>query len=446
VNNSFREAQGGFAIVEVLISAVIAVSVAAAVVSLINTAARAGTEQRHRAQAYAVAQEDQARLRALRISTLNKYTSTRTVTVGGTNYTVTSTGAFINDITGTASCGATNSTADYAKVSSTVTWPTIGATPPVVVESIIAPPNGALDPSHGGITVSAINAAALPLSGVSVTGSGTGSFSGTTDSAGCAGFPDIASGNYTLTPSAAGLVDVDGNAPASQTVSVVGGSTNTISLQYDQPGSVPIAFKYMNTSGTLVNSFSDTLVASNTGMSAPETFGTPGGTEVGTITATSLFPFTSPDTFYAGSCSGDNPNPTGMANPPGAAALANVLVPAGGTAATRTIQLPALNLTVWSGNNSSSPGSKVNAAHVTLTDDNCTLPSGAPVKRVYATNTLGSLTDPGLPWSQYDLCVDNGTRKQLINNVVVKTLTSAGTTVTVYLGSSATGILSGTCP
>ena len=68
------------------------------------------------------------------------------------------------------------------------------------------------------------------------------------------------------------------------------------------------------------------------------------------------------------------------------------------------------------------------------------------MKRTYSTNSSGALADPGLPWSQYDICVDNGTRKQLINNVVVQNLANAGTAVTVYLGTSATGITTGTCP
>jgi hypothetical protein len=326
-----------------------------------------------------------------------------------------------------------------------VTWPSIGGRPAVVIQSLISPSNGALNPSHGGLTISSINAAGTPLAGVGISGSGTGTFSGTTDASGCGSFPDISAGNYTLTPSASGFVDVDGNAPSAQTVSVVGGATNTITLQYDRPGSVPIVFKTKTTAGVLVNSSSDSMVASNTGMTVPKTFGTPGGIRVASITGTSLFPFSSPDTFYAGACTGNNPNPTGMTNPPGAAAMATVTVPAGGTATAANIQLPALNLTVKSGNNSGSPGSNVLNAHVTLSDDNCAI-AGVPVKRTYATNASGALADPGLPWSQYDVCVDNGTKKQLVNNLVVQNLANAGTALTVYLGASAAGVQSGTCP
>ena len=117
-------------------------------------------------------------------------------------------------------------------------------------------------------------------------------------------------------------------------------------------------------------SSADSVMVFNTGMTTPKAFGTV-GSPAATITATSLFPFTSPDTVYAGNCTGDNPNPTNDSNPPGAAAMASVAVPAGGSAPA-TIQLPALKLTVWSGLSALAPGSPVSGARVTVSDTNCT--------------------------------------------------------------------------
>ena len=73
---------------------------------------------------------------------------------------------------------------------------------PVVLSSIVSPSNGSLDPTHGTLSVIAANAAGGPLAGVVLTGSGTSTFSGTTDSTGCAIFADLPAGNYTVTPSA----------------------------------------------------------------------------------------------------------------------------------------------------------------------------------------------------------------------------------------------------
>ena len=141
-------------------------------------------------------------------------------------------------------------------------------------------------------------------------------------------------------------------------------------------------------------------------MTTAKVFGNPGGARLSEIKAEPLFPFTSPDTVYAGSCSGDNPNPKGESNPPGAAAMASVNVPAGASAATTTIQLPALSLTVWTGKNSANPGVAFSGADVWMRDDNCSNESG-PITRRATTNATGKLPDPGLPWSTYEVCADS---------------------------------------
>ena len=163
--------QAGFAIVEVLIAAVFAIGIAGALFGLLNATARSSAEERHRSQAYALAQEDQARMRALRIPVLNNLNQNRSVAFNGTTYTVNSRAFFVNDTTGTTSCG-TNSSADYVRIGSTVTWPTMGSRPPAEIQSIVAPPVGSRDPDAGTLTVTAINAAGQPLPGVGVSGNG----------------------------------------------------------------------------------------------------------------------------------------------------------------------------------------------------------------------------------------------------------------------------------
>ncbi len=171
------QAEAGFALVEVLVSAAIVVLMAGAVFGLITATAHSAAEERHRSEAYAIAQEDQARLRSLRVPSLNRLSQTRTVTLNGTAYTVESSGVFVNDKTGTSSCGQGTSSADYIKISSTVSWPSGGTHAPVTIASIVAPPTGSLDPSHGTLTVSATNAQGTPIPGIGLTGTGAGTFS-----------------------------------------------------------------------------------------------------------------------------------------------------------------------------------------------------------------------------------------------------------------------------
>ncbi len=243
--------EAGFALIEILISSVIAVIAAGAVFTLMQATTRSAADQRSRSQAYGVAQEDQARMRGMRIPILKSLNETRTVTLDSTRFTVVSTGQAINDVTGDSTCDATNNSTDYIKITSTVTWPGMRATPPTVIQSIVTPPNGSLDPNRGNLIVLATNAAGTPISGVGLTGTGVGTFSGSTNSAGCAAFLDQAAGNYTMTPTnISTYVDKDGDKPGSQAVGVVGGADNTVNLLYDRPGSVPVQFKTKNYRGS----------------------------------------------------------------------------------------------------------------------------------------------------------------------------------------------------
>ena len=217
---------------------------------------------------------------------------------------------------------------------------------------------------------------------------------------------------------------------------MIAGSTSTVQLLYDRPGSIPIKFTAMSSGGSLVASQADTAVVFNTGMTTAKSFGTL-GTPKSELRAEPLFPFTSPDTVYAGSCEGDNPNPKDETNPPGAAAMASVIVPAGGTAATATVQLPVLYLNVWSGSSAKSPGSRVKSAHVIVSDTHC------PAKRTYTTEAAGlAATSIALPWSTYEVCADNGSGKGTAKQTFtqsVENLTSTGTTLNFYLGAGGLG-------
>lgn len=437
-------AEGGFVLIEVLVSAVIVVLISGAVFGLITATGHASAEERHRSEAYAVAQEDQARLRSLRVPTLNKLSQTRTVTLNGTTFTVESSGAFINDKTGTSSCGKESSSADYVKITTKVTWPSTGVHAPVTIASIVTPPTGSLDPSHGTLTIFAANAHEVPIAGIGLTGTGAGTFSGTTNSEGCAMFPDQPSGNYTLTPSgvANGLVEQNGNPPGPLTVGVVAGSTSTVSLLYDQPGSIPVGFTTMS-GGKLVTAEASSIVAFNSGMKTAKIVPSESGNPALEITAKSLFPFTSPDSVYAGACETNNPNPNSETNPPAEAAIASVLVPAGSVAAKATIQLPSLSLTVKNGETKQ----PINEASVKVTDTKCAV-SGTQVTRTYTTEALGHISKPGLPWSTYTVCasapITTEVKKNKFETVTrhetttaeVKSTAANGTPVEIPLSSS----------
>ena len=395
-----RGQEAGFALVEIVVSAAVIVIVAGGALTALQASGRSSAEERHREQAHAVASDDQARLRSLTISDLIDLEETRTVTVDDTPYTVTSTGEFVAEDSGTATCEAGTATVDYTKITSTVSWPSLSGRPPVQLESIVAPPSGSIA-GRGALQVEVIDAQGVGIPNFALSGSGDGSFNGSTGPTGCARFRSLPAGNYTLTPATAGLVDANGNAPAPLPTSVVDQSTNTVVLQYDEPGSIVTTFTTRGylPSGTTAARM-DSVMVFNTGMSAAKVVPSQSGGFDTSITAGSLFPFASTYTVYAGTCTSDSP-------PAGSAAIKSVTVPAGGPPASASLQLPALKLTVYQGTSTSS--ARAAGAGVWVKDRSC-----GNYKRTYTTNANGQLDFPALPYSVYDVCASglstSGTR------------------------------------
>jgi type II secretory pathway pseudopilin PulG len=435
----------GFVLIEILVSALVLAIVAGAVVTLLNATGRAGAQERRRSQAYAVAQEDQARLRAMRLTSLNNLKEENKVTMNGTTFTVVSTGVFVNNKSGSTSCTTGEVSADYVVIGTRVTWPSGGSTSPAAtIKSILSPANGSLDPTHGNLSITVKNASGVGIAGIGLSGVGASTFSATTDTSGCAMLADLPEGNYTVTPTglASSLVDQDGKPVGAFTVGVSGSTTTPVPRLYDLPGKVEkVAFKTKKADGTLINSSADTIVVFNQGMTVGEVFGTAGGTRNATFApVSSLFPFLSPDSVYAGSCGYNNPNPKGEINPPGAAAIGSAQITANGVAPAITLQLPALYVNAWTGRSSSSKGSAFNNADVWVRDENCTNGSTKVLRRM-ATNAEGTLSDPGLPWGKYEVCVDtergngsSGVRRKSYPGISVENL-STGPLLNFYLGS-----------
>lgn len=389
--------QAGFALIEVVISAMILIMTTGGVVKLLNSTGRAGTEERHKAQAYAIAQEDQARLRAMRIPTLLTSVKTpRQVTVGGTAYTVTSSASFINDTSGELGCGASSSSDDYVKIGSQVTWPSQSSRTSTQIDSVINPPGGSLDPTRGNLVFNATNAQGTPISGVGVSGTGAGTFSGSTDSRGCARFADLPAGNYTLTTSLGGTyIDENGSPPGARTISVAGAGSNTVTILYDKAGTVEAKFDVRTSasSSTTTAGKAESIVLVNNGMQAQQKLvaATPVNTLQSTISYGTLFPFKSAYAVYAGACTKEIPE--------GEEAIGSALIAPSATTVS-TIHLPALFLTVKKSTVSSGIVA-ASGAVVKIDDTECP----ASLLRGYTTNSSGKPTEAvGLPWGNYEIC------------------------------------------
>jgi Tfp pilus assembly protein PilV len=464
-----RSDEGGFAIVEVLIGAIIMVLVSGAVAMAFIATGKSTQYERERARANSLAEKDLERTRSLRIADLDTLNSTPadTVTADGTTYSITSRMQYLTEAATTSTCASGTGSRDYLRLTSTVTWTGMGTHTPVTASTIVSPPSGSVVPNTGSLLVLLSDANNAPISGAVLTGSGAGSFNGTTGSSGCVLWRNLPAGTYQMAVSgtAAGMVDPNGDPPPgntptpSQTVSVVDQSTNTVNLQYDTPGALAVNFKtepYGN--GTPVNSKADGITVWNSGMQSAKTFTS---SLLQTITTPSvLFPFASPSAYavYAGTCASNNPDPAGDGS--NAAAIGNVVVPAGGTGtlAPSYIKLPALHLTVYNGSSSSSQGTGISNATVTVKDLGTGCGGQTRTMTTTSGTTPGRLSDPGLPYSNYEVCASAVVSSQQRRNYVrvgsskesvPVTNPNSGAVRAIYLGSSATGLSTGSgavCP
>ncbi len=426
--------EDGFALIEVLVSALILSIVAAGVMALLQATTHSAAAERQHAEAYALAQEDQARLRSLRLSFLNRLTekSEPPVKVGDDEFTIESQGVFVNNKNSQpSSCKSGETSADYVRITSIVSWN--GSSNPVVLQSIVSPSNGSLDPSHGTLIVTTKNYLAEPVSGVGLSLSGAGSFSGTTDSTGCAYFTDLPAGEYTVTPSGAGLVDTNGNAPKAEKTTVVASGSATLPLVYDREAKIPVKFKYRTSTGAFESATGDSVFVFNSTMSPAKPYWTTGRTRQPELLVAPVFPYNSPVTIYPGVCSSNNPG-TG-------AGQANISLTAGATySPTLELQEPALEVTVKNGSSGAVKGAKV-----TITDEVCKDAEAHTVTREYTTEAAGHQSSSttgrpefGLPYSTYKVCASSGNKKKSESGVSVKSLTSSKT-LTLDLSSGTSG-------
>ena len=381
--------------IEVMVSALLVAIIAVAMFNGFDAAGRATADERAHAQADALAQQDEDRLRGKQISQLSGLNETRTVTYNGTEYTITSKAHYVSDATSSESCSAEGESADYIQTSSEVGWRALKSRPKVVETGVIAPHIG------GSLLVQVTNANGNGVAGMTVVETGpspsTDKETATTGANGCVIFGSVEPGTYNVTTYQTGYVEKNGNSepPASErSVTVTNGTTARKEFEFDLAGEQRVKFAGKAAAGTETG---DTFVIFNTSMTKFRPFGTVETYNTALATPKTVFPFTSAYTVYAGSCEADDPAAVKSSN----VDVTNI-VPAGGPAES-TVTVPPVNIAVWSGKNSSSPGKLIESAQVWVEDTGC-----KTVVRKTETNPSGALAHPGLPFGKFKLCVTGG--------------------------------------
>jgi type II secretory pathway pseudopilin PulG len=424
---SFRSrlrAERGSMLIEVMVGAVILAIATTAVLDGLDGAQSTGGRNKARSVAAALAEQDQERMRSMKVTDLPGYSKTRTVTVRGIDYTVKSSVTWAIDSGGVVSCTNNATTSASLRIVSEVTS---RATRGVVDEaSLVTPPPGTYGPGQGTIAVQIIDRDQAATQGVTVSIDGPTSNTATTNEFGCAAFPFIPVGTYDIDVAALGLVGWGGaGSPVTKTVTVTEGKTTMWKVELDAPTEFAVRFDTKVGNHTAVAAQSQWATVSNAKLPAPtkKTFqATPPGSPNLSVIAGGLFPFLDGYGVYAGQGPDRGVNNYCPTNDPTASpntgALAPITVIPGGTQSipppgqSVTVRVPAINVRVVTSNSlTNSTAAGINGATVVIksADPGCgnVFPNQTTANMPYTAPSAtyaGALPQPGFPYGNYLLC------------------------------------------
>ena len=416
--------EAGSLLIETMVSAVIVLLVGAGVMNMMDRGSKLSGEQRLLATAANLAQSEQERVRAYSVANLSNLRETRaTLPVNGVVYTIASRTDWIDDGLAPGGCTTATGSPDYMKLTTSVTYPTIGNRKPITLQSLVAPPARTFGPTQASLSVRVVNGhvPAEPIAGLTLNLSGTRTLADPTSADGCVlwGFLP-ATGTYTVAGSAAGHATPDGSATINKTYNnLPGNETTYYNAEYDLAGGLRATFTTKRSAAAAVTSTAPQKAMvdhSDARFTTAKPFNVTGDA---LDTGLALWGFSSPYSIYAGGCT--------SAKPAAGANIGSALVVAGTTSSPATVQIPAMNILVQ--NNG------VNVANAVVKVTSC----GTTYTRT--TDATGLVTDPGFPYGILSVCVSNGARKRQ-STVSNSTYPATNTTQDVGTFFSSTG----TCP
>lgn len=424
----FSEDQGGFSLIEVVISAAILLTVTMGTLALIDGSQDVQAQNRGRTTAASLAEQDQEQLRSTNVLTLagvldggrTGFTRTRDASlpssnpsydpgllVGGVPYRVTSTAEWQRDATGLPpSCNDTDGMAEYLRITSVASDARGNAgVKPVTLTSLMTPPPGSLGRNTGTLSVQVtgrtnVDGSAAGQAGLPVAITGPQAASQNTNAAGCAVFNYFPLGGppaqpYTINISRPGgtfpYVDPDGKTSISATATLSSGESTKIVKRYDQSVTLNATVNAGAPNNEVwgVTATNDTNNVVRTVTSA---------TQASTAVADKLFPFADGYGVYSGVCPANDPTKYG-----GTSTLVPGMTP--GSAANVAVSQPQVKVTMLK-NGSVPLKNVVLRVTATLVDDSCNV--AAKYKKYVLTPTTNASTGEAaisLPWGPYRFCM-----------------------------------------
>ncbi len=406
---SLRRGQAGFALVEALISAALLAMISLSVLAGIDATANSTGREKARAAGVMLAEQDQERMRAMRAEELETYSPLpRTEVIDGITYSIASKGVWIRDDTGgTQSCTNNEKQVDYLKITSTVTSNRKN-TKPVTLTSLVSPPPAS---PQGTLVVKVLNRDNAPVTNLPVAITGASSATATTNDVGCALFPQVAVGSYTVTLNKPGgnypSVDKAGNAPATLGTEVTVGAVRYETMYFDQSGRIPVKFNTTDLPGlrgTAGGTLASTSRYARVSPPPPTTRAAfDAGAPATQIIASNLFPFVEPYGVFAGRCDGAKP---------AADDILSIPVARGADTAAVTVRQPALNVRVDRRTGSTAVWAENATVKATMTDGSgcsdtidlvTTNGTSAQDGWVSKDDAIASY-DPGIPYGTWTVC------------------------------------------
>jgi type II secretory pathway pseudopilin PulG len=421
--------ESGVTLIEVVISAMLVAIIAVGTLTGFDSASRATTKLRQRNQATLLAGQDQERLRGMNITELGRLgvKTAAPITQNGTEFTVESRAQFVSAAKEEFSCEASGGTSDYIQTTSKVSWASLtkqNREPEAVTQSSLVPV-----PTSTSLLVNVRDQANEDVEGatVKVTGESTGStYEQITPESGCVIFGAMPDSKVKITGTKAGWINekLETEPPATEaqlsTTSLV---SKTFAIA--NPGTLRVEFQ---SNGSSVGVQGDTVYVAHTG--APEKLLGTVGTYSSTITVPNLWPYQtagspagpSPYTVYAG-CKEANPATISK----GEVTTPAPQVEPGITTAVK-VEVPAVNVKVYEGSSSSSPGALDSAAEAKLT-----VCGSARVMKT----TAGVLEHPYQPYGTLTLCLTQliGGKRYKYSTSVANTARAGAVVPTVYMSS-----------
>lgn len=384
--------------------AVVVVIVALVILDGLDAARSTTVDSKARSVSATLAQDDQERLRSMKISDISNRRETRSVTVGGARYTVVSRADWVRDATGIVSCSNDSSPGDYLRISSTVTSPVTGSAPVAEVGLLSAPP-GSFGTNYGTTAIKVTGSAGAPVAGATVALASSPSLSDTTNALGCAVFGNLVAGSYTAAVTSGTSVGVEGRSPTQVTAPVTAGATTVTEVIMDRAASVTIGFD-TRVGNTVLPATSPMMSLGNSRLpSGSRTFGSPAAD--GTITADSVFPFSDGYGAYAGTCTANDPTQYDAAyftTSPG------LVTPAPGGSEQATARMPAINLLAKKDDGTTLANARI---FVTTIDSGCS--QTFPMQQA---TSSGAIPLPAYPFGNYRVCIDDSiNRRASLTNV-----------------------------